>query len=206
MKIKFNQNGHVQLLPIVAVIAIFICAAGFSVYKHQNQSSKNQTNHSTKQAPVLFTDPTKSYTFTYPANWKVKTPKPIKDWSDDAQLTWISFPGSPVPDPMNVSFDKTPKQAKEQSALLETYKKSSNNEIEELQINGYKAFHEKIEFGEKGKIDSIEDRYLIVNKDNSSLYYIIGIKSNDDELGVHYDATNKTQDFLSIVKSTKFLN
>ena len=203
MKTHLSQKGHAHLLLVAVVVVALIGVVGFRSYSHREQTPKQQT---VKQASLLFTDPTGSYSFTYPSNWKVKTPKPIKDWSDEAQLTWISFPGSPVPDPMNVSFDKTPKQAKEQSALLETYKKSGGSDIEELQINGNKAFHEKIEFGDKGKIDSVEDRYLIINKDNSSLYYIIGIKSNDSELGVHYDATNKTQDFLSIVKSTKFLN
>jgi hypothetical protein len=62
-----NQKGFSSVeVFLVFVIAGLIGAGGYYVYEHQQNSGKmarvGETNHTLK----TFTDPTNSYTFTYP--------------------------------------------------------------------------------------------------------------------------------------------
>jgi hypothetical protein len=198
---KLNQKGFSSLVILIIIVMGLMGGTGYYVYK--NNQSDGVKDSSIKQPLIKFTDPTKSYTLNYPKDWRVKTPASIKDWSDDAQLTMISYPGAHTNDPMTVSFDKTPKQAQLQSKVFEEDAKSDPKAYEKITINGFPAYHQRTEWGDQKVIETREDRYLIINKDQSSLLFIIMSKVND-ETG-KYDASAMLPDFIDIVKSVKFL-
>ena len=122
----------------------------------------------------------------------------------------INYPGGPETAPIIVTSDKTPAQAKQMTADWEASAKEEPKLYNTININGYKAIQRHIEYNdEKGNV--VEDTYLITNKDQSSVVFLIQSKRitarTDDafDVSLNFDATDKLEDFKAIVNSTKFL-
>ncbi len=215
------QRGFSALeVVLVIVIAGLVGGIGYYVYQTQKNNQANQAwNNATdiKQPLKKFTDPTQSYTFSYPGDWEVKTQPYREDWQGKVQLTSINIPGiKKGDDPITVSYDNTPSQANERVKYYESVAKEypSDEVYKTLSINGYKTLHGHFEYDytkEKprkgydystvGKIT--EDRYVMINHDLSSLSYII--TSRRINYISNFDATDKQTELTAVVNSTKFL-
>jgi hypothetical protein len=208
-----SQKGF-SAIEAVLIIVIIGLVGGIGYYVYQTHQS-DQTKHTVsniKQPLVQFTDKTKLYTFSYPKDWVITNlPLVIEGQSaEKVQNISINYPGGPESDPIIVTSDKTPTQAQQTTAAWEATAKEEPKLFSTLSINGYKAMQRHIEYNdEKGNV--VEDTYLITNKDQSSVVFLIQSKRitsrTDDafDVSLNFDATDKLADFKAIVNSTKFL-
>lgn len=204
---KLSANGISSVgIIFILVITGLVGGIGYYVYQTQQNNQTESTVSDTRQPLKQFTDSTKSYTFSYPGDWDVKAQPYREDWSGKVQLTSINYlGGNEGSDPISVSFDNTPAQAEEKIKYYESLAKSYPAEevYKTITINGYRTLHEHIEYNDSKVGELREDRYLIINQDQSSLFYIVTSKKKDDI--TNFDATDKFADFTALVNSTKFL-
>lgn len=203
-----NQKGFSPTLAVLIIVVMgLIGGLGYYVYQAQqnNQTKSNVSN--TRQPLKQFTDPTKSYSFSYPGDWDVKK---LPSLGEKVQSISINYPGGPETDPIIITFDRTPTQAQQTAASWEAAAKEEPNLFSTSKINGYMAMQRHIEYDDdKGNV--VEDTYLIINNDQSSVVILIeskNIRSRTDDsfdASLNFDATDKLADFKAIVNSTKFL-
>lgn len=196
--------GTVEALLTMVIVGLIVGVGYYVSQKPQAPKAQKSTTSNTKPVLTSFTDPTKLYSFQYPKGWTIEE-LPTIDGA--VHSIAISYPGAPAESyAVLVSADKTPKQA-ETARQWEESAKREPKLYSTTTINGYKAMHRHIAYDDE-EGSAIEDTYLLVNDDQSSVMYLIESKSTskDPELADdNYDATSRLKDFKAIVYSTKFI-
>ncbi len=214
MKKKLYQKGfNVVEALIIMVIVGLIGGAGYYVYQNQQDKQPNKKVAVTKQPLAQYTDPTKLYTLSYPKDWVIENGSLVLEGQSAEKNSSISINYTKDPTlegPMPPVFVTSDKTAAQTQRILEAWGDGSGPEpYKTISINGYKTLHRHIEGGLENEGFSFrEDAYLLINKDQSSVSFLITSKhiaKDEDKLGPSFDATDKLEDFKAIVNSVKFL-
>lgn len=208
---KLSKNGFSIVEVLIAIVIIgLIGGAAFYVFNKQNNGSSYTQSSTEKQPPVQYTDPTKLYSLSYPKDWLINDDLPLfinGQTADKQHNMSFNFPGGAEDGAMSVMSDKTPNQARGMTEAWESTAKREPELFKTITINGYKAMHRHIESDdEEGSF--VEDAYLIINKDQSSVSFLFESKSISrpkQEFLPDFDNTHKLEDFKTIINSIKFL-
>lgn len=187
----------------------------------QNQTLQDTTVDETpaeqtkaENTPLIeLSDSSKTFSFQYPSSWKLKEYK----WEDccegpaktEPDWTVVPQPISLLPDPTNISPQVDITAVKDGSMTLEDVKstqiKDQFNTYEELEINGQKAYYNKLDFVGPSEAEKYLDHtYYIFDGDTTvKIYFRQSYSNTTVDSNPKFDGSEYFDEFENLVKSVK---
>lgn len=205
MKKAEKGFGIIALVMLASALVVL----GFITWKVYVSINKPSSDAVTTVNPILYTDTANRFSFYYPANWNI-------DWPENGDID-----GSPAKPQAVKTESSRPIVIKPVSGqkgnniavvpgcsaanITETKaRKDQFHTQEDLTINGYTAFYDKLDFK-----DSAE-RYLhhtyIVLSQNDCLEIAFRENHHHDMSNTNFDDGGNMSEFNAIVRSVKFIN
>jgi hypothetical protein len=209
-----NTRRHDQAGSGVVVVVLgllMVAAIGFVVWKMQDSSqtaSNTPTTDQRQQSNNAYTDTAGRFTLFYPAKWSAAFPAPAgKDGDVQPDPDWAKVSRPVLIKPNTGHKDNDVRITSDCTAGdLNTIRANKDrfHTYQDLTINGYTAFYDKLDF--KGDAESYLDHTYYILTRGDCLRLTWRQNWHHDMSNTNFDDSQNFDGFMTIVSSIKFNN